>query len=94
MLKPCAQTMCLNHVLCRTDDFELSQFGSVLLVAAYISSRTKEQENRQAFDMRASKRRRTGRLAHDRQVRRTTPVLGKTSLVRSTIRRQLYLKVL
>jgi hypothetical protein len=47
---------------------ELPRFTCLLLVAAYVASRTKEQENRQVCDPRARKRRRTGRLAHDKQV--------------------------
>lgn len=49
------------------EDFQLPRFASTLLVAAFIASRTKEQENRQVFDARARKRRRTGRLTHDKQ---------------------------
>jgi hypothetical protein len=48
---------------------QLPRFACILLVAAYVASRTKEQENRQVCDPRARKRRRRGQLAHDKQVR-------------------------
>lgn len=84
------QFRCHARQIPEAETYELPTFAKVLLVAAYVASRTRDTMDRTTFDPSARRKRRRKSLAHDKQVTASMPTVSELSTADSHEMRQMH----